>query len=147
VFPRAIFEFTSEAVAPLSYETDTGRMIRPDRHFFTDGGSVPLLAESLIQRDAFLPAYLFHDSAYEHGGLFECPQGSDIFTFRPYTRAEADELLRQQILDLAGTATEARVVWLAVRLAGWVPWGKHGAARQADLRAPVPGAAAIATVG
>jgi hypothetical protein len=94
----------------------------------TDLGSIPQFAWSLgFPPDGIGdPAYVIHDLLYRTHGT--CELGGPLMRFRsrpePYTRAEADEILRRALIVCGVPGWRARVIWAAVRLGGGSGWGR-----------------------
>jgi hypothetical protein len=59
-----IYEFTLDPENPLTLHMPDGTEMQPDRHFFTDQGSVPHCLDWIITRGQFR-AYYPHDSVYD----------------------------------------------------------------------------------
>lgn len=123
---RPRWEFTNDAKNPLTYD-DKVLLVRPDNHFFTDLGSVPRFFQKAVpiwfDRARFPRSYVFHDSAYRHGGHWCASNGKD-FSFVEMTRKQIDQLLRDMILAEGGSKTAARLVYAGVRMGGWASWKK-----------------------
>jgi hypothetical protein len=128
----AIYEFRLDADTPLTFAGADGVLWRPDRYFLTDLGSVPKVLQIALPKDECL-GYLFHDSAYAHGGLW-CSFLGSAWAFTKMDRSEADALLRAMVAAQWGWP-KAAAVWAGVRLGGWASWSpsKHRA-RQARWR-------------
>lgn len=117
-------EWTQQGV--LDFQDVDGQHITVGTGATTDLGSVPQLAWSL----GFPPdgvgvrAYLVHDLLYRTKGT--CAWTG--FTWRtrkqPYTRAEADAILRRGLIACGVPEWRAWAIWSAVRAGGWTGWGK-----------------------
>lgn len=118
------FEFTNDPRQPLTYD-DSVLLMRPDNHFMTDLGSVPRFLQKAVpiwfDRARFPKSYIFHDSAYLHGGHW-CGVKGHGFKFTPMTRKKVDELLRDMILAEGGSKMAARLIHAGVRMGGWKAW-------------------------
>lgn len=128
---RTIFEFTNDAVDPLTWHAD-GLQARPDRHIVeTDLGSIPRVVQLIpaLSSTRFARSYILHDSAYRFGGWY-VRQSDGRFAFVPLSRAEADEWLYRMIRAEGGTDATASTVWAAVRACGWASWDVVGQARE-----------------
>ena len=122
---KRIYEFTLDPVAPVTLLGGTGVRIRPDRHFFTDQGSVPWLLQWRIPKDLCPVAFAFHDSCYRHKGWYQSWPQSNVFEFKPCTRAQADDLL-YDMARLEGVCdSDAGLIWMGVRAGGWPAWGRE----------------------
>lgn len=116
---KTVYEATlDDAESALTYIDNYGGSWRPDRHFFTDMGSVPRLAQVLIPKDRFLEAFLIHDSAYIHGGLWRWSALVQGWRFSYMTRRQADELLYEMCLSSGAWQSTAWAIYLAVRVGG-----------------------------
>lgn len=136
LFGKQLYEFTNYDHDPLTYEDLKGDLMRPDRHREeTDMGSVPKTVQWLLPKwfakDRYLPAYLFHDDAYDNHGWWFAVKGG--WEFRKLTRKQADDYLREMIISLGGSKANARAIWIGVRLGGWVSWGKSDSNTKAQL--------------
>lgn len=124
-FGKQIFEFTNNPDNPLTCEL-RGNLYRPDNHFFTDMGSVPkalqLLCPKWFAKDRYPLSYIYHDSAYRHGGHWVAAPGN--WHFIPMTRKQVDNVLREMIILEGGGRANARTIWLGVRAGGWASWKK-----------------------
>ncbi len=64
---KAIYEYTMDLQAPLTFIDKDGRFRQPDRHLErTDLGSQPPIVQLFIPKDRYLLSVIFHDSAYAH---------------------------------------------------------------------------------
>jgi hypothetical protein len=123
---KQIYEFTNHKNDPLTCKMGL-ILYRPDRHFYTDLGSVPKTFQKLLPRwfakDRFAKSYIFHDSAYKHKGVWVNVNGK--WEFRALTRKQADEMLYEMILLEGGSRAAARLIYAGVRMGGWRGWGKE----------------------
>lgn len=128
---KARYEFRLYDADPLTWHCG-GLWAQPDRHFESDGGSIPRLVQCIpaLQKDRYWRSYGFHDSAYRYGGWY-VRMADGAFRFVRLTRAEADEWLYRMIIAEGGTLATARTVWAAVRACGWACWSSK---RQAEAR-------------
>ncbi|CAK0740921.1 hypothetical protein CCP3SC15_1110003 [Gammaproteobacteria bacterium] len=120
---KAIYEFNLSKDWPLTLVADNGRQYTPDRHYFTDMGSIPRFLQFLVPKDRSL-AFFTHDSSYEFGGLYI----NGIFC--ALTREQADDLLYQGMLcdPIPVARPIAWLVWSQVRL-----WGKGNFNKRTDV--------------
>jgi hypothetical protein len=107
---------------PLAYEVGeegSGETITVPRGATTDLASIPRFAWSVgFPPDGpWLKAAVIHDNLYRRRG--------DVIRTRPapYTRSEADGILREAMKVLGVGAFERGVIWWAVRLGGAGGWG------------------------
>jgi hypothetical protein len=118
-----MFEYTADPVNPLTYWDLNGGDWQPDRHFFTDRGSIPACVSWLPGFGRNRLAYLFHDSAYSlvegrgHGLYYRGPADLE-FTWRPLAMREADDLMHAMLLAEGVRPWAARTIWAAVRTFG-----------------------------
>lgn len=132
---KTLYDFRLSPRCPLTYHRGTFRA-QPDRHFVTDGGSIPRIVQLIpaLQKDRYWRAYAFHDSAYRNGCFYVWKRVSCLnqstgmveFTWRyerrALTRAQADLWLREMLLAEGASIVTARVVYRAVRMFGWIAW-------------------------
>lgn len=117
-------EWTQQAI--LNLQLEDGNHITVGVGAITDLGSVPQLAWSFgFPPDGIgVPAYLVHDLLYRTKGTCEWTG----FTWRtreqPYTRAEADAILRRGLIACTVPTWRAYAIWSAVRLGGSTSWGE-----------------------
>lgn len=122
---KQIYEFNND---PSNLLTATCGLVqyRPDHHFFTDLGSTPGLMQFLAPRwfakDGFSKAFLFHDSAYIHHGVWVNVNGK--WEFRKLSRKQADQMLYDMVIAEGGSKTAARLIYIGVRAGGWYSWRK-----------------------
>jgi hypothetical protein len=83
--------------------------------FVCDGASVPRLLWWLYPPDG-----LWRAAALVHDWLY-ATKGKRPFTFA-LSRAECDGIFREVMLRCQVRARQAQVMWMGVRLGGWVPW-------------------------
>ncbi len=103
--------------APFQWKSNVEPLTQVDvpEGFKTDGGSVPRFFWRVLggPNGPYREAYIPHDLLYSQAGM------------NARTRLQADNALKEIILELGGRAWQAWLVWLGVRLGGWIPWGKH----------------------
>jgi hypothetical protein len=124
-FGKQIYEFTNNRRNPLTCQFGL-TLYRPDHHFFTDLGSIPLWLQTKLPKyfakDRYPLSYLFHDSAYRHKGVWIFANG--VWEFRSVTRKQADELLYEMLLIEGASKLNAKLIYTGVRLGGWASWGR-----------------------
>ncbi|MCE9518167.1 MAG: DUF1353 domain-containing protein [Verrucomicrobia bacterium] len=89
----------------------------------TDLASVPRAAKIIIDDDDphILRAAVLHDWLYQnHGHVID----KDGHLLASLTRRECDDILQEAMRCCRATWPERAVVYLAVRIGGWVPWNK-----------------------
>jgi len=91
---RRQYEFRLDPVAPLTFEHPNGFYVQPDRHGFTDLGSIPEILEPFVHRTSYEPSFLLHDSACREHGLYFSSQVEGPFVFCEIGSDAAHRLLR-----------------------------------------------------
>ena len=123
---KAQYEFMLSRTHPLTYVDAHGNRWQPNRHYFTDMGSVPKVGQLLIPKDRFLGFYL-HDSAYIEGGLWLKTLVAARFEFVRLPKSRVDEMLHDMCMadPVPCWESTADVVYRAVRMATpFVDYGK-----------------------
>lgn len=111
----------------LTYRTDIGgaATITVPPGFVTDLASIPQLAWSLYPPDGpWVKAAIIHDFLYGTGGTgqwLDHPSGLSRPT--PYSREEADDILREATASRGVGLVKRNVIWSAVRVGGAAGWG------------------------
>lgn len=125
---KAIHSFQLHRLHPLTWVDRNGMHYQPDRHEQeTDLGSIPPPLRARFPQDEYEPAYVFHDSAYRHGGLYTSVTLDGPYKFTRMTRKEADDLLADIIYALGGGACKRATIWTAVRAFGGGNYNAKGA--------------------
>lgn len=112
---------------PLTYEVGaegSGEAMTVPAGFVTDLASIPRPVWNLFPPDGpWAKAAVIHDFLYfTHGtGLWHGRRG--ITRKAPYSRAEADGILREAMAVLGVPAWQRFVIWSAVRIGGGSGWG------------------------
>ena len=110
----------------LEYRTGEGdELIVVPPGFVTDLASVPRFVWSFYPPDGpWAKAAIIHDFLYfTHGtGVWHDEVG--ITRGRPYSRKEADDILKEAMADRQVGRWERFVIWASVRLGGAGGWGK-----------------------
>ncbi|WMT90527.1 DUF1353 domain-containing protein [Pelagibacterium sp. H642] len=116
---------------PLVYTTgDAGDTITVPAGFVTDLASVPRWAWTLIPPDGpWVKAAIIHDYLYDTGGT-GIWKGHDasITRPRPYTRAEADAIMKEAMENRGVGRFFRTLIYLAVRIGGGPGWKESRAA-------------------
>ena len=117
-------EWTQEA--SLDFKDNDGEHINVGPGATTDLGSVPQIAWSLgFPPDGVgVPAYIVHDLLYRTKGTCEWSGMTWRTRKAPYTRAEADAILRRGLIACGVPTWRATAIWAAVRVGGVTGWGK-----------------------
>ena len=114
---RTLYEYTADHFKPLTFRLG-GIFIQPDRHGYTDMGSVPEMLQFLFcPKDLHNPSFILHDSACDHHGLYFASRLQGPYTFCPISSRRAARLLGQ-CLWAAGYTRRAPLVYRAVRRFG-----------------------------
>jgi len=117
-----VYECTLDPKHPLGFLSEAGNRYQPDRHFFTNQGSlprVPPFVRMIWPKDRFL-GFLIHDSGYIHGGLWMWSELCGRMAFKTMTRKQVDDLLYEMILadPIPGNRASAWMIWSHVRMYG-----------------------------
>ena len=115
---RRQYEFTLDHDMPLTYWHPGGFFIQPDRHGFSDLGSIPEQVEPLTHRNKFEPSYLMHDSMCRERGLYFSRLALGPFIFCPVASESGHRLLGMCIVAEGGGRIEAEAIWRACRRFG-----------------------------
>jgi len=121
------YEFWLDPVAPITF-FDGVNYWQPDRHFRCDGASIPPPLHGLPGYNPWqATGFIWHDSAYIHGGLWRRGHPGAPYAFVALSRLEADELMYDidRADGLRWGAAQAR--YRAVRLCGGWPWDRYRA--------------------
>jgi hypothetical protein len=109
-------------VTPLTYEVgaeNSGQSITVPPGATTDLASIPRLVTNLFPPDGpWVKAAVVHDDLYRKGGDVQ-RRGHPA----PYTRAEADGILREAMAVLGVGWLTRQIIWSAVRVGGAPGWG------------------------
>jgi len=107
------FLFTLNLDSPLTYHDGNGGKLQPNRRYKTDLGSIPKVLQVFVAPDKYKLAFLFHDSVWDHGGIWYCAPGYEEYSFVPISRRASNRRLRDMIIAEAAmhediTPDEAR---------------------------------------
>lgn len=112
---------------PLTYQTSIGGLakITVPAGFVTDLASIPRMASPVLPPDGpWTKAAVIHDALYYCRGGQNTWHGRRIISrARPYTRAEADDILREAMADRGVDTLRRNIIWAAVRAGGRRGWG------------------------
>ena len=114
---RTLYEYTADPCNPPTFCVEPHTFIQPDKHFFTDMGSVPEALQAIVPKDLHLPSFILHDSACGHKGLWYADALQGPYIFRRISSREAARLLGMS-LYAAGYRYRADLVYRAVRRFG-----------------------------
>jgi len=110
---------------PVSYVTPAGDMITAPAGMVTDLASIPRFARPVLAPDGpWVQAAVFHDLLYLTQGTGVWKGHPGITRPTPYSRAEADQVLRDAMADLGIPDWQAWLIYRAVRLGGGGGWGR-----------------------
>lgn len=109
----------------LTYVTVAGDVITVPRGFVTDLASIPRLVSGALPPDGpWTKAAVIHDCLYYTRGGQDLWHGRRcISRAQPYTRAEADDILREAMADRGVGVVDRNIIWSGVRLGGHAGWG------------------------
>lgn len=103
---------------------DPTEIITVPAGFVTDLTSVPRLVWSFYPPDGpWVKAAVIHDFLYYTKGTGEWHGRVGISRPAPYTRKEADDILKEGMADRGIGSWEQGVIWTAVRAGGAGGWG------------------------
>jgi hypothetical protein len=62
-------------------------------------GSVPKILQFILRipKDKYLLSFINHDSAWEHGGIWYCPPGCELYGFVPMSLYATNRMLAEMI--------------------------------------------------
>ena len=101
---RRIYEFTLDYFDPLTfYDADTQLFVQPDRHGFSDMGTISRLCQLVVPKDQFIDSFVMHDSACVHHGLYIARLSTGPFLFHPMHSHEVHALLGRMVHAEGGT--------------------------------------------
>jgi hypothetical protein len=110
---------------PLAYSPgDRTHTITVRPGFVTDLASVPRWAWILIPPDGpWVKAAIIHDYLYATGGTGRWKKGPVTITrLEPYSRKEADEIMREAMANWGVGWFKRNIIYLAVRIGGGLSW-------------------------
>ena len=102
----------------LDYDNKKDRVI-VETWFETDFGSIPRLLWIFFNPTRYI-AYILHDKLYSDKYITQ-----EDWTKRYITREEADQILFRALLVEWCSETEARFVYIGVRIGWWLRWKKQ----------------------
>ena len=111
---------------PIAYRAGSEEdLITVPPGFVTDLASIPRWAWTLLPPDGpWVKAAVIHDFLYRtHGTGVWKGHPAGITRPQPYTRAEADGILREAMADRGVGAFARNIIWTAVRVGGSAGWG------------------------
>lgn len=115
LWSKAIYEFSLLQPSPLTWRDEAGWW-RPDQHEArTDLGSIPPPLRGALPHDQFPRSYVFHDSAWRHGGLWFAPTIFGPWGFCDLTKCEANAMLRRWV-HAEGARAATWPIWLGVSI-------------------------------
>lgn len=113
--------------SPLSYDVGaegSGEVITVPAEATTDLASIPRAVSNIFPPDGpWAKAAVIHDWLYVTRGTCFRGDFNGRTRAKPYTRAEADGILREAMQVLGVSAFARGVIWSAVRLGGAGSWG------------------------
>ena len=119
-----LFDYTS-ADEDLVFNFN-GVQYTMDRHFDTDGGSIPpvlrIIPFAHLNPFNFPRAYFFHDCAYQYGGLYIKYENDEKPLFRLMTRKQVDILLKELLPYDGATWYDRFIINTGIYLGSWAVW-------------------------
>jgi len=126
----AQYRFMLDPETPLTYVDAYGLKYQPNKRYETDMGSVPWLLQLRCPKDKYLVSFLFHDSAWNHGGIWCCsPDMDEPWDFMKLSRKEANDMLKEMV-EVEGRTlnnepaseykSDSRLIRFGVRIGRWV---------------------------
>ena len=94
----AEYLFTLDLVNPLTFHDGKGGKYQPNRKYKSDMGTIPKLLQRIVAKDKYLLSFLFHDSCWEHGGVWYCAPGYETYAFVKMNRTTSNRLLKDMVL-------------------------------------------------
>ena len=119
--------FDYQNISPaLTFIDDDGIQYQMDNHFETDGGSIPpslrLIPFAHLDPFNFPRAYLFHDCAYQYGGLYIKYLKEEKFLFRLMTHKQVDVMLEKLLKLDNATAYDRFIITRGVAIGSPFIW-------------------------
>lgn len=122
IWIKTSYVFNIRPLRPLTLVCGN-MMFQPDRHFRSDGGSIPIPLQGLPGYGPFdSDHYFFHDSGYTFHGLYVRVADTEQYVYCPLSRWEMDRLLRLGRINDGLRLTAAWAIWWAVRMGGAKRW-------------------------
>lgn len=126
--------------APLSYRpSNDTHVITAPPGCVTDLASIPRPFWILLPPDGpWVKAAVIHDYLYATQGTGQLPAGvpgskqPKGITREPYSRAEADWVLRDGLKNRGVDVLRRNLIWAAVRIGGGRGWKRNGAAKRRE---------------
>ena len=128
---KALYNFQADKHNPITFRRENGELIRCDRHFVTDLGSIPRTLQLIVPSSQYRAPFIFHDSAYLHHGEYVKRPDDLCFLWRPLTMREANERLYEMMRAEGAWWITAQAVLRVLNVAGGVAWGRTDKREQA----------------
>jgi hypothetical protein len=110
---------------PITYQVHAGETITVPAGFVTDLASIPRPVWNLYPPDGpWAQAAVIHDFLYQTQGTGDWHGRHGVTRASPYSREEADGILRQAMEDIGVGSFQRTVIWSAVRAGGSGGWGR-----------------------
>ena len=114
----------------LRYRTPRGALVTVPAGFITDFASIPRIFWPLVPPlGRYNRATVLHDWLYRQAQMPTAQGG-----WRAVDRVEADRLLREAMVEGGVPWLTRWLIYLGVRLGGWIVWRAHHAARPTPTR-------------
>jgi hypothetical protein len=123
---KPLYRFSLTDVNPITFRRDNGELIRCDRHFTTDFGSIPRLCQLIVPAAQYRAPFIFHDSAFLHHGEYVKKPDDLCFSFRGLTMRQANERLYEMMIAEGAWWITAQAVLRVLNIAGGFAWGNKG---------------------
>lgn len=104
----------------LHLENPAGEYVEVAAGFVTDFASVPRVFWRL-----FPPTGQYGKAAVIHDRLYVAPVVRTLAATRVIARTEADSIFLDAMSALGVSWATRRVLYAAVRIGGWAPWGRY----------------------
>jgi hypothetical protein len=126
---------------PLTYQPSNDvHVITAAKGCVTDLASIPRPFWILLPPDGpWVKAAIIHDYLYATRGTGQLPKGVPgskqpvgITRAQPYSRAEADWILRDGLKNRGVDFVRRNLIWAAVRIGGWRGWNRNGEAKRQE---------------
>jgi len=115
---RREYEFLLHDSKPLTILINGVIYAQPDRHGFTDLGTIPEIFEPWLPRNEFEPSFIIHDSTCRHHGLYFSREVDGLYTFTEVSSVWAHDLLGACVLNEGAGKYKSKLVSWAVHFGG-----------------------------
>lgn len=137
-FKMPLFEYTACSEDPLIYTDSDDIQYQLDRHFETDGGSIPSIAQAVpflkLNPFDFLRSYLYHDCAFIYGGLYIKYKHETDFKFRLLNRVTSNSILKMMMPYDGASWIDTSIIYNFVKAGSVFVWDNKKDAIQKQNR-------------